>query len=304
MTPAERNYDTHNKELLAIIRCFKEWRVFLLGYSQQIDIYSDHQNLTYFRQPQDLTRRQARWITYLQDYNFHILHCKGSLNKKADILSQQVDHDQGDNDDKEMIGLPAHFFATIYIVPKNCEEILQLHHDDPIAGHTGHDKMFEQISQSGTWETLQEDIATYTKGCITCQEGKPNRGKQTGQMHPHQISPYPWHMILIDIIGPLPESKGFNAIMTIVDKRTKHLIFVPTNTTMTSEGWAQILINNVFKCFGLPQIVISDRGSTFVSKFIKEWYKILGIRGYPTTAYHPRADKQTERMNQEVEIFL
>ena len=87
MTAAERNYDVHDKELLAIVRCFKEWRAFLLGYSLRIDIYSDHQNLTYFRQPQDLTRRQARWITFLQDYDFRILHRKGSLNKKADILS-------------------------------------------------------------------------------------------------------------------------------------------------------------------------------------------------------------------------
>jgi RNase H-like domain found in reverse transcriptase len=55
MTPAERNYDIHDKELLAIVRCFTAWRPFLLGYGQQTDAYSDHQNLTYFRQPQDLT---------------------------------------------------------------------------------------------------------------------------------------------------------------------------------------------------------------------------------------------------------
>ena len=92
--------------------------------------------------------------------------------------------------------------------------------------------------------------------------------------------------------------------MTIVDKRTKHPIFVLTNTTMTLEGWAQILVDSIFKRFSLPQVVISDRGSTFISKFINKWYKILGIKGLPTTAYHPRADGQTEWMNQEVEIFL
>src|ERR1700727_2779125 len=54
----------------------------------------------------------------------------------------------------------------------------------------------------------------------------------------------------------------------------------------------------------MPRYIISDRGSTFVSKFTKEWYKILSIKGLPTTAYHPQGDGQTERMNQEVEIFL
>src|SRR6202020_3664536 len=98
MTPAERNYKVHDKELLAIIRCFKAWCPFLLGYSKKVDVYSDHQNLTYFRQAQDLTRRQARWISKLQDYNFRIIHRKGTLKKKANILSRRIDHDQGDND--------------------------------------------------------------------------------------------------------------------------------------------------------------------------------------------------------------
>jgi len=164
--------------------------------------------------------------------------------------------------------------------------------------------MFETISRFATWETMQDDIAKYTKGCTTCQENKPNWGKQLGQLHPHQVPPYPWHTISIDVIGPLPESKSFDVIMIIVYKRTKHPIFILTNTTMTSEGWARILVDNVFKRFGLPHVVISDQGSTFVSKFVNEWYKILGIKGLPMTAYHPRADGQTERMNQEVEIFL
>src|SRR6202020_3259171 len=54
----------------------------------------------------------------------------------------------------------------------------------------------------------------------------------------------------------------------------------------------------------MPRYIISDCGSTFVSKFTKEWYKILSIKGLPTTAYHPQGDGQSERMNQEVEIFL
>jgi Chromo (CHRromatin Organisation MOdifier) domain/Integrase core domain len=164
--------------------------------------------------------------------------------------------------------------------------------------------MFKTISRYATWDTLRDDIAKYISGCTVCQEDKPKRGKQTGQLHPHEIPPYPWHMISVDMIGPLPESKGNDAILTIIDKRTKHPILVPTTTTLSSEGWARILLDHVFKRFGLPRYIISDRGSIFVSKFIKEWYDLLGIKGHLTTAYHPQADGQTERMNQEVEIFL
>ena len=304
MTLPERNYDVHDKELLAIVRCFKTWRSFLLGFSLPHYVYSNHENLTYFRQAQDLTRRQARWITYLQDYNFKIFHRKGSLNKKADLLSRRAGHDKGNNDNKVTIGLPDALFTLIHIHPENREEIIQQHHDDPIAGHNGIKGTIDLISRYATWETLEDDVRKYVNGCSICQEDKPNRGKQTGTLNPHQVPPRPWHTISIDMIGPLPEARGYDAVFTVVDKFSKHPIFIPTTTTLTSEGWACLLVDHVSKRFGLPQYVISDRGSIFISKFIKEWYRILGIKGPPTTAYHPWADGQSERMNQEVEIYL
>lgn len=65
MVPAERNYDIYDRELLALIRCLEEWRYLLLGCSYPIEVFSDHQNLTWFKHPQNLNRRQARWMTYI-----------------------------------------------------------------------------------------------------------------------------------------------------------------------------------------------------------------------------------------------
>ena len=62
--------------------------------------------------------------------------------------------------------------------------------------------------------------------------------------------------------------------------------------------------NNVFKEHGLPKKVISDQGPQFVSSFMKELYKKLGIEPNPSTAYHPQTDRQTERVNQELEEYL
>ena len=106
------------------------------------------------------------------------------------------------------------------------------------------------------------------------------------------------------MIGPLPESQGYDAVLTIIEKFSKHPVFIPTTTTLTSEGWAQLLVDHVSKRFRLLWYIISDWGPIFVSKFIKEWYQILGIKGHPTMAYHPRADGQSERMNQEIKIYL
>ena len=88
MNEAELQYDIYDKELLAIIFAFKEWKHYLLGATEPIEVHSDHKNLSYFQEPRDLNGRQARWYEYLQKFNFFIKHIPGTTNLKADILSQ------------------------------------------------------------------------------------------------------------------------------------------------------------------------------------------------------------------------
>jgi hypothetical protein len=118
------------------------------------------------------------------------------------------------------------------------------------------------------------------------------------------IAKTPWEFISVDIIGPLPPSLGFNAVMVVVDYLTKMKILIPTTTELTSRGTAELFRTHVFKRFGLPTKVVSDRGTQFVSRFMTELYKVLEIKGAPSTAWHPQTDGQTERANQEVEHFL
>ena len=86
------NYEVHDKELLAIVEAFKQWRVYLEGSKYQVKVYSDHKNLLYFTTTKVLNRRQARWSEELAAYNFKIHYRKGSLNGKADALSRRADH--------------------------------------------------------------------------------------------------------------------------------------------------------------------------------------------------------------------
>ncbi len=86
--PAEQNYEVYNKELLAVMHVLYEWSHYLKGAKEQIEILTDHQNLTYFRKPQNINRRQARWVLDLQEYNFMLKHRPGKANTKADALSR------------------------------------------------------------------------------------------------------------------------------------------------------------------------------------------------------------------------
>ncbi|KAG8424880.1 hypothetical protein J3458_022432 [Metarhizium acridum] len=87
----ELNYGIHDKELMAIIECFKEWRHYLIGAKHQIKVYTDHKNLTSFLTTKDLNKRQIRWYETLTDYDFEIIYRKGSENGRADALSRRED---------------------------------------------------------------------------------------------------------------------------------------------------------------------------------------------------------------------
>jgi hypothetical protein len=92
-SPAERNYDIYDKELLAVIRAFKEWRHLLEGTETPVLLITDHKNLEYFMTTKVLTKRQNRWAVFLSEFNFLIKYRAGGLNGKVDALSRRSDHD-------------------------------------------------------------------------------------------------------------------------------------------------------------------------------------------------------------------
>ena len=89
MTPQECNYEIYNKELLAIVRAFEEWRPELAGtpVEDPISILTDHRNLEYFMTTKQLNRRQARWSEFLSEFNFRIIYRPGKQGTKPDSLS-------------------------------------------------------------------------------------------------------------------------------------------------------------------------------------------------------------------------
>ena len=88
LLPAEKNYDIYDKELLAIVRCFKEWRHHLEGAKHQITVLTDHKNLEYFIS-KVLTGRQQRWAQFLQRFDIAIQYKPGRLNNAPDALSRR-----------------------------------------------------------------------------------------------------------------------------------------------------------------------------------------------------------------------
>jgi len=106
LSDTEHNYEIHNKEMLAVIRCLEAWRHFLEGAVKKFEIWTDHKNLKHFMKAQKLNRRQARWALYLSRFDFVLKHVLGSKMGKADSLSRRPDWEVGverDNKDKTLV---------------------------------------------------------------------------------------------------------------------------------------------------------------------------------------------------------
>jgi len=101
LNETERNYEIHDKEMLAVIQCLEAWRHFLEGAQLKFEIWTDHKNLEYFMTSQNLNRRQARWALYLSRFNFTLKHVPGSKMGKADRLSGRSDWEKGTEGDNE-----------------------------------------------------------------------------------------------------------------------------------------------------------------------------------------------------------
>ena len=90
-SPAEFNYDVHDKEMVVIVDCMREWRHMLVGCPRRVVVYTDHRNLEDFQYTKVLSRRQARWAELLSEFNFVITYRSGEKNGKADVLSRRTD---------------------------------------------------------------------------------------------------------------------------------------------------------------------------------------------------------------------
>jgi len=93
-SPPEQNYDTYDRELLAIVETMKQWRHYLEGANHRILIQCDHKDLEYFQTSKVLSRRQARWAVIVSSYNFVIEQLAGNKNP-ADGPSRRPDYEIG-----------------------------------------------------------------------------------------------------------------------------------------------------------------------------------------------------------------
>jgi len=175
MQPAEQNYEIYNKELLAIVEALTKWRQYLLDAKESFEVWTDHENLKYFREPHKLNGRQARWYLKLQDYDFTLKHIPRKTNTKADILSRkdQVNMKE-DNKDVQLLKdklWQRKMMAEVTMILRK----MKMEENDrlkEIKRNTTREKEIIQVLKKEDGLTWKEDRVVYMEGRIYVPNNK------------------------------------------------------------------------------------------------------------------------------------
>lgn len=370
---AEMRYHTYDKEMLAVIHALKAWRHLLEG--RKFKLHTDHQTIRHIQTQKNLSRRQARWSEFLQDYDIDIVYRKGSCNGAADALSRR--HEEGPDDTRmerqetnaveassgsghevnagespiswydtqnldfqrlydqtlraddslksaqreasEGSGIYKFLHNMLMIkirgadlwrirVPYNRElrtMILREAHDAPAAGHLGRQRTLERMQRQFMWPGMSSDVRKYVQTCDVCQRTKVEAHSRRGLLHPLPVPDGKWTHITMDLVTCLPVTpEGHDAAVVFTDRFTKMVRFAPTNLAVTAPQLARIFVDHVFRSFGLPKQIVSDRDPRFMGSFWTALWRLLSTQLHPSTAHHPQTDGASERAIRTLEQIL
>ena len=111
----------------------------------------------------------------------------------------------------------------------------------------------------------------------------PNSPLVSGLLQPLPIPSRPWSDISVDFVTGLPVSQGNTTVLTVVDRFSKMARFIALPKLPSAKETAEIMMNNVFKVHGFPKDIVSDRGPQFVSRFWREFCRLIGAKASLTS---------------------
>jgi hypothetical protein len=178
------------------------------------------------------------------------------------------------------------------------EEIFDEAHLSKFSMHPESNKMYHDLRSLYWWTKMKREIAKYMSDCDTCQRVKASHLKVAGTLQPLPIPSWKWEDICMDFIVRLPNtSRHQDSIWVIVDRLTKTTHFLLVHTTHKTEKYAKIYIDQIVRLHGIPRTTVLVRGAPFVARFSERLQKSLGTTVIRISAYHPKTDGQTERVN-------
>ena len=187
------------------------------------------------------------------------------------------------------------------VIPKFFSKRI-IHQVHTLIGHFGIHKTFDLLQKRFYWPGFHNDVENFCKSCEICLTNKvvPRPRKP---LKPIDVQPIPFHMVGIDIVGPLKTTKhGNRYILSVIDYYTKY-----AEAEALPNQLAETVVRaleTIFARHGMPSIIITDQGTNFESHLFSSMCKLFGIEKRRTTPYHPQTDGLCERFNSILKSLL
>lgn len=332
LTKAERKYSPTERELIGIIFGIEKFRGYVEGTG--FTVITDCASLQWLHRLREPTGRLSRWCLRLSQFTFDVQHRPGTQNVVPDALSRQVSFLQtqslipdewylqtiekildspDDYPDFRVEGQALYKYLPsplpnesnlsdwkLVVPTDNREPILQQMHDDPTAAHLGTAKTMARILEFYYWPKLRQSVSRYVKNCKICASQKCDNLARPGFMGKEKEVSFPFQALSMDLLGPLPKSKrGNQYVFVVTDHFTKFVLMKPLRKA-TAASIITFLREHVFFVYGIPEIVIFDNGSQFVSKDFQRFLQQCKVpKIWFNARYHPQVNP-TERVNRVI----
>ena len=334
LNPAQLNYSTFDRELLAVYLAIRHFRDML--YGRQFTVFTDHKPLTssILRSSTPVSARQQRHLSFISEFTTDLVYLPGKDNVVADCLSrspvntvssevvslQRLASEQlKDPDLVHWVTSPSSSLNLRSIKVNEVDLVcdLSLNRPRPFVptslrraifdslhslSHPGARGTQKLLSPRYVWPGMNRDVTEWCRQCTPCQVSKVSRNSKT----PFHFIPVPgrrFSTIHIDLVGPLPISNGFSHMLTIIDRTSRWFEVVPLSST-TSSDCATALVEQWISRYGTPQQLVSDRGPQFTSSVWAHVSSVIGFHHVTTTAYHPQSNGIVERLHRSLKNSL
>lgn len=335
----EAKYHSYELEVLAIVETLERFRIYLVG--KFFRVVTDCAAVTTTKLSKPLLPRIARWWLRLQEFDFELVHRPGQQIQHVDALSRapnepsstpevvadkvyriEIDEDdwlatmqhqdeslcdimkilrgelktdQTSQIKKDYVIKRNRLFRNVngkekWVVPSAVRwQIVRNAHDE--RGHFGIDKTLSRIQLYYWFKRMRNYVKSYINSCIQCCYNKRPGGAIGEQLHISPIIPIPFRIVHVDHVGSFPKStKGNLYIIGIADEFSTQPVIC--------------MFNEMSTYFGLPTIIVSDRGTAFTAVAFEKYCKDNDIQHVKNAVRTPKANGQIERINRTILMFL
>ena len=176
-----------------------------------------------------------------------------------------------------------------------CQSVMEENHCGPFAGHFSGDRMYRTLRQHWWWEGMYSSCIRYARNCPECTVVTGGGRNTKPPLYPIPPVERPFQIIGVDIME-LPCTRRGNRYVLVFQVSP-----IPDQKSLRI---VKILVEEIVPLFGVPEALLSDRGTNLLSHLMLDVCKLLGTKKLNTTAYHPQCDGMVERFNRTLKPVL